>query len=169
MEEKLITLINFLNSKGIDNPEKPNSKQMKDIISLYLQNEMTTEQFKLYFQLADPAVKSVMHGLTECITNNKSISQKVIELIQLTISHLNDQIKFAETIEERREIRKEIEKCIIHAREEAKRNSDDTNRLYLIGAGAGIVLIGVGVAVFTKNQEVLKKGMKMVAEGAVKS
>jgi hypothetical protein len=159
MENKLHTLIEFLKSKGIDNPENPDSNQMKDIISLYLQTEMTTEQFKLYFQLADPAVNSVMKGLTECITSNKCISEKVIELIQTTIAHLNEQIKFAETIEERREIRKEIEKCIIHAREEAKRNSDDTNRLYLIGAGAGVVLIGVGVAVFTKNQEVLKKGM----------
>ncbi|WP_280513209.1 hypothetical protein [Neobacillus drentensis] len=39
----------------------------------------------------------------------------------------------------------------------------------MIGAGACVVIAGVGLAVFAKNNEVLKKGLKMVAEGAAKN
>jgi len=169
MSDHFNDLLNFLKSKGINNPENPDSMQMKDIIGLYLQNDMTTEQFKSYFKFADPGVKSVMEGLDKCISSNTKISEKVIHVIQTTIGYYNDQIQLADTIEERREIRKEIEKLIIHSREEAEKVRKNNVDMLMIGAGACVVIAGVGLAVFAKNNEVLKKGLKMVAEGAAKS
>lgn len=168
MSDKLSNLMEFLKSKGIDSPENPDQNQMKDIIGLYLQNEMATEQFKSYMQFADPAVSSVIKGLNECVASNKNISGKVIELIQTTIVLFDEQIKTADTLEERREIRKDIEKLIIQAREEAGRNAEDTKELYLIGAGVVAVLAGIGIAALTKDSAVLKSGLKMVADGTKK-
>lgn len=162
-------LIELIRSMGVNKPDNPDSEDIQKIIQLYFKNELTSEQFKAYFNAVDPAVRHVMDGLKACINSDKEVTSKVIDLIEKVIKMFDEQIKNATTLEERREIREQIRELLTQAREEADKHRSNNTGTLLIAGGIATVVLGIGLAVFMRKPKLLKKGVEMVSEGVSKT
>jgi hypothetical protein len=79
------------------------------------------------------------------------------------------QAKQTKTLEDEERIWRRIEGVLDRMKEEAEAGRGTMKTVVTIAAGVGVVVLGDAVAIATKNPELMKKGIEMVAKETVKS
>lgn len=135
LNEQQIQKLNKIGIKDVDNLTESD----KDlIIESYLNKKIDKELFISSFK--DVTTSEMLDVLKNLSRDNKEVSNNVFKLIDKVLDGLQEDLKRAETQEERKAIREEMQTCIDKAREE----SDSTKKIFaLIGF---VVLAGLGAA-----------------------
>lgn len=155
-------IIAFLKDKGVNNPENPNPDDMSKILDILSEsnNEFKKDIFKEYFKTVNPSVQSVIDGIKSLAKEH--VSKEYINSINKVIDQLNKEYEKAETEEEKDNIYYKIEKLLDRIKAETHEQREWLKTLGKYGLGGAVILGGIGIAIATRNTEVLKKGLQVI-------
>ncbi|MFB5088318.1 hypothetical protein PGC35_14125 [Psychrobacillus sp. PGGUH221] len=155
-------IIDFLKDKGVKNPENPKVDDMIKIFEILSEgkDEFNKDIFKEYSKTVNPSVQSVIDGMKSFAKEH--VSKEYINSINKVIDQLNKEYEKAKTEEEKDKIYDQIERLLDRIKAEAHEQREWIKTLGKYGLGGAVILGGIGIAIATRNTEVLKKGLQVL-------
>jgi hypothetical protein len=157
--------IEVMRELGVQNPNNPSEKDLKLIIDNYLKAQKIDQDiFTEYMKNVSPSVKELVGAVKSITKENKELSEKAINSLDRVIKMLEKEYESAKTEDQKDKIWKRIETLLQAVREEVRENRNFALKVFGIGAGAVVVLGGVGLFLATRgrNTEVIKQGVKQI-------
>lgn len=118
--------IQKLNKIGIKDVNNLTESDKNLITEAYLNKKIDKEMFISSFK--DITTSEILDVLKNLSKDNKEVSNNVFKLIDKVLDGLQEDLRKAETQEERKAIRDEMQTCIDKAREE----SDSTKKIFAL-------------------------------------
>jgi hypothetical protein len=153
-------VIDLLKTKGVKNPENPSSEDMVKIFEFFSsgRNELNKDVFKEYAKTINPSVNSVIDGLKSFA--NAHVSKEYIQSVNIVIEVLKKDYEKAKTEDEKNRIYSRIQEQLDRIMQESDENREWLKTLGKYGVGAAVIIGGVGLAIVTRNTELLKRGIQ---------
>lgn len=159
MEHK--NVISLLKTKGVKNPENPSAEDMQKIFEIFStgNNDFKKDVFKEYANTINPSVTSVIDGLKNFA--NAHVSKEYIQSVNSVIDLLKIDYEKAKTDAEKDKIFTRIQEQLNRIKNEA-----DDHRIWLkdlgkLAVASAVVIGGVGLAIVTRNTDLLKRGIQL--------
>jgi len=156
-----------IKKKGID-PGNLSSDDIKTLIEMSIKGDFGKDIFKEFLKETNTSYKTFIEGLKVFVDTHKSSSNKYIEALDYRMKDLMKQVENAKTEEEKEKIEKKIDTILDRLEKEANENRKQGQKYALIASGVAITLAGSAIFLVTRNPEVVKKGVEMIARETVK-
>lgn len=153
--------------KGI-NPDNLNSEDIKKLIEMNIKGQIENEVFKEFFQEGNITYKTFIEGLNNFVHAHMSSSNKYSEALEYRMRDLIEQAKNADTDAEKERLERAIDSVLDKLKDEAEANRGQTIKIAMIAAGVGTIITGGAIFVATRNPEILKKGVEIIAKESAK-
>lgn len=156
--------VSYLKKKGVKNPEDPSKDDMKKIFEILSNNdkEFNKDIYKEYSKTVNPSVNAVIDGMKSFASEH--VSKEYILSVNKVIDQLNQDYANAKSEAEKDKIYSRIEKELNRIKQESNDQRGFIKTLLVYALGAAIVIGGVGLAITTKNTELLKKGLQVISD-----
>ncbi|WP_175638329.1 hypothetical protein [Metabacillus schmidteae] len=160
-------LLKKIQKKGID-PDHLTNDDIKTLIEMNIQGQIEKEILKEFLKESNITYKTFVEGLKTFIDSHKSSSNKYMEALDYRMKGLMKQAENANTPEDKEKVDKEIDIILDRLKEEVDSNRKHTLKVVMVAGGIGTILAGSAIFIATRNPEVLKKGVEMIAKETVK-
>ncbi|MCM3390611.1 hypothetical protein M3649_21235 [Ureibacillus chungkukjangi] len=160
-------LLKKIKNKGID-PDNLTSDDIETLIEMNIKGEFEKEVFKDYLKENNITYKIFFEGLGTFVDTHKSSSNKYLELLDYRMKDLIKQAENAKTDEQKEKLDKQIDSILDRLKEEVTANRSHGQNFAWMAGGVAIVLAGSAIFLATRNPEVFKKGVEMIAQETVK-
>jgi hypothetical protein len=153
-------VIDLLKSKGVNNPENPTSYDMAKIFGIFSsgQNDLNKDIFKNYAKTINPSIDSVIDGLKSFA--NAHVSKEYIQSVNIVIETLKKDYEKASIEKEKDKLYSRIQEQLDRIKQESVENREWLKTLGKYGVGAAVIIGGVGLAIVTRNTDLLKRGLQ---------
>lgn len=151
-----------IKKKGI-NPDDLTSDDIYTLIELSIKGEFGKEVLKEFIKENNISYKTYVEGLGKFSVIHKASSDKYIEILDFRMKDLSKQAENVKTVEEKEKIDINIDGVLDRFEREANANRDQGRRFALIAGGMATILAGSTIFLVTRNPEVFKKGVAMIA------
>ena len=156
-----------INKKRID-PDNLTSEDITTLIEMNLKGEFGKEIFKDYLKEGNITYKTFFDGLGTFVDTHKSSSNKYLELLEYRMKDLMKQAESAKTDEQKEILDNQIDLILDRLKEEVNENRFHGQKFALVAGAVATVFVGGAIYLVTRNSEVLKKGVEMIAQETVK-
>ena len=155
-------LLKKIKKNGI-NTDNLTSDDVNALIEMNIKGEFGKEVFKEFLKETNTSYKTFLEGLGTFVDTHKSSSNKYLEALDYRMKDLMKQAEIAKTDEQKEALDKKIDSILDDLKEEVNANRLQGIKFAIIAGGIATVLAGSAVFLVTRNPEVLKKGVEMIA------
>lgn len=156
-----------IKKKGID-LSNLQSEDFKTLIEMYIKGQIENENIKDYLKESNVTFKTFFDGLGAFVETHKTSSNKYIETLDDLIKDLRRQAESAETDEQKEKIYQQIDSLLDRIKEEVNANRSYGEKMVMVTGSVALALAGGALYLATRNPEVLKKGVEIIAQETVK-
>lgn len=151
---------------GVSDPSNPSVEDLKTVLDAYLKSKtLDMAAFSTYIRSLSAPLVAMLEALKQFSADSKQVSKDVLTIINEAIKIVGKELERGNlTIEDRNNLLDQIMQYVKHAREESKRERKHHIQLFGIFAGVFLVCLGIIVLFFTKNKEVLNKGLALIGK-----
>ncbi|MFB5088372.1 hypothetical protein PGC35_14395 [Psychrobacillus sp. PGGUH221] len=159
--------LNIIKNAGI-NQNNLTGEDIIKLIELHLTNKIDKEDLKEFLKESNVTYKTFIEGLGVFVDIHKESSNKYIESLDYRLKDLIKQAENAETEELKEKLDKKIDSILNRLKEEADANRTHFQKTLIVTAGLGASVIGGAIFLATRNPELFKKGVEMIAQESIK-
>lgn len=156
-----------LQKKNIDT-NNLTEENLQEIIDMRTNGQINNQVFMAFLKEANVTYTTFVNSLDIYLNSHKDSSKDYVSALRSRLDNLMEQVKNAKTPEDEEKIDAKIDKILDRLKQEATDNRQHSLRATAFIGGVGVIVIGGAVFMVTKNPEVFKKGIEMIANETVK-
>lgn len=153
--------------KNIDK-DNLTEENLQEIIKMKTHGDIDTEVFSTFLKEANITYTTFINSLKEYSNSHMDSSNNYTSALRSRLDDLTEQAKNIKTPEDEEKLDAKIEDILNRLKQESSDNRQHSWRITTFIGGIGVVVIGGAVLMATKNPDVFKKGMEMIAKETVK-
>lgn len=156
-----------LEKMGI-NTEKLTDKDIEKILMKFTKGKFSEETLIEFFKESNVSSQTLIDALKNFAKLHEISEEKYFKALYHLIDVYSEELKKAETLEEKRHCDGILRDILEMMREEVEADRNHALRLAMIGGGAAAVSAGIAVFAITRNPKVLLKGARMISKGFIR-
>lgn len=153
--------------KNIDK-DNLTDENLQELIKMNAHGEVDKEVFNTFLKEANITYTTFINSLKEYSNSHMDSSNNYTLALSSRLDNLSEQAKNAKTPEDEEKLDAKIDDILNRLKQEAADNRKHSWRTTALIGGVGITVIGGAVFMATRNPEVFKKGLEMIAKETVK-